>query len=144
MSYEGNFHNEASQADGLDSQAFPELKAMDPAVLFDAAFSMASAIDRGQVDDLWDGGSAAMKQLVDRDQFGETIARTRDTLGIALSRDWTAIHRKYSVDGGLPYGQYVSVEFMTYFSRGRTIPETVVYRLDEDGAWRLAAYVVRT
>ncbi|MET0581528.1 MAG: DUF4019 domain-containing protein [Pseudoxanthomonas sp.] len=142
MSYAANFLDGANEPDGLGSQPSSGLKAMDPAVLFDTALGMACSIDNGQAGQLWEGGSNAMKQVLCRDRFSEAIVLARDTLGIALSRDWTAIHRQYNADG-LPCGQYVSVEFLTYFSRGRTVPETVLFRLDDDRVWRFAAYAVR-
>lgn len=115
----------------------------DPNALLNAAAQVAQAVDREQTGALWDGASAITRKRVTRNDFIAAVQKARKPLGTVSGRAWAAVRRQSVASGGqVPAGQYASVELTTTFSSRKVARELVSFRLDEDGVWRLAGYVL--
>ena len=115
---------------------------LQPTQFLQGAESVVRMIDAGQVAEVWDGGSAVLKQAVKREAFLKQVTDIRTKLGAVSRREWVSISRQA---GGqqdkLPPGEYVSVAFVSGFAKGTT-REVVSFRRDQDGQWRVTGYVV--
>ncbi|MDO5505110.1 MAG: DUF4019 domain-containing protein [Pseudoxanthomonas suwonensis] len=134
----------APQAPAAPQQAAPSAADVDPTSLVRAALQVIQVVDRNQLGQLYDDASATAKRAVTREAFMNNVAAARQPLGAPASRVWWSVTRQVVPAGGqAPAGNYMSVRFATQFSGGRTMAELVSFRLDEDGTWRLAGYVVQ-
>ena len=137
----------ACLAPALGQQATPAsvraAAAIDPNTLANAGLQAAQLIDAGRAGEVWDGASAVAKRSIDRKQFAESLTAQRKPLGATTARRWTLVSR-HSTAGTeqLPAGTYANVEFDTRFGN-RPGHELISFRLDEDGMWRLAGYVLK-
>ena len=134
----------AQQPAAQPQQAAPQAADIDPTSLVRSALQVAQAVDQNQLAQLYDGSSATAKRAVTRDAFVSSVGAARQPLGAPTSRVWWSVTRQVIPAGGeAPAGNYMSVRFATQFAGGRTAAELVSFRLDEDGTWRLAGYVVQ-
>ncbi|HVJ38057.1 MAG TPA: DUF4019 domain-containing protein [Stenotrophomonas sp.] len=115
-----------------------------PSALRDAALTVAQAVDAGQAAQLWQSASSVARGAVTQQAFVDSVVASRKPFGKAAQRQWSDIRlRDVAVQQGAttPPGRYGSVEFDTQFG-GRKAHELVSFRLDEDGQWRFAGYVI--
>lgn len=115
-----------------------------PNALRDAALTVAQAIDAGQSAQLWQSASAVTRGAMTQQEFVTSVAKSRQPLGQSVQRQWTGITLRdvTSQQGAAKPGRYGSVDFGTTFAGNRRGHELVSFRLDEDGQWRFAGYVV--
>lgn len=137
-----------AQTPPVAAQAAPgnpvQAQAPDPGRMYVVAIAVVRAIDAGQAAQLWDSASAVTRSSVKRETFVESVARVRTPLGAASGREWISVSRQTGGgQGGLPAGNYISVELATSFAGNRTARELVSFRLDDDGTWRFTGYVLR-
>lgn len=112
--------------------------------MYVVAMSVVRAIDAGQAAQLWDAASTVTRSSVKRETFAGSVTKVRNPLGAASGREWLSVSRQTGGgQGGLPAGNYISVELATRFSGNRTARELVSFRLDDDGVWRFTGYVIR-
>lgn len=121
-----------------------QVQVPDPGRMYVVAVSVVRAIDAGQAAQLWDSASTVTRSAVKRETFVESVARVRNPLGAASGREWLSVSRQTGGgQGGLPAGNYISVELATSFAGNRMARELVSFRLDDDGIWRFTGYVLR-
>ncbi|WP_342316349.1 DUF4019 domain-containing protein [Lysobacter sp. FW306-1B-D06B] len=125
------------------TQSAPSQSTIEPNVLRDAGLRVARAVDAGKEMDLWDGSSPVMKKAVKREEFVSSVRNTRNPLGPVVSRSWVSIDLQQMSGQGFPPGQYATARSVASFAAGRSLTEIVTFRLDEDGTWRFAGYVIR-
>ncbi|HEY0335303.1 MAG TPA: DUF4019 domain-containing protein [Stenotrophomonas sp.] len=115
-----------------------------PNALRDAALTVAQAVDAGQAAQLWQSASAVTRGALQQQQFVASVAQARKPFGQPLQRQWTGITLRDvgSAQGTVKPGRYGSVDFGTTFAGNRRAHELVSFRLDEDGQWRFAGYVI--
>jgi glucose/arabinose dehydrogenase len=123
--------------------ARPAPGAIEPDAVRDAGLRVAMAVDAGQVERLWDEATAVTKKSVTRDAFIAGISRSRQGLAKAATRNWLSVRRQSGDGNALPPGLYASAEFLAEFPGKPLVRELISFRLDEDGAWRFAGYVVQ-
>jgi hypothetical protein len=139
-----------SQARGAPSapaaaaaQPAQRVAAVEPNALRDAGLRIAQAIEGQQAGQLWDSASGATKKAVTRDAFVAGVGKARNPLGQAQGREWVGVSRRRSSGGKAPPGEYANAEFLVALAGNRVAREMVSFRLDEDGIWRFAGYVIQ-
>ena len=123
-----------TEAQKLEAQASKELAARA------AAEKWLAILDAGDYGKAWDQTAKAFRNNVKREQWVESLPKTRGALGAAKSRAVEVSSYKASL-AGMPEGDYVTVRFSTSFEKKSDAQEivTLVY---EDGAWRPLGYGV--
>ena len=124
----------AAEAKKADAQAAKEAAARA------AAEKWLAVLDSGNYGKAWDQTAKAFRKNVTRQQWVESLPKTRGALGAAKSRAVEVSSYKASL-AGMPEGDYVTVRFSTSFEKKSDAQEivTLVY---EDGAWRPLGYGV--
>jgi len=110
-----------------------------------AGWQIMYLVDFGQMGDIWDHASSAMKNLVLRDEFVRQITTHRIKLGAVVERSRPDITRSVS-DGrdSAPVGLYLNVVATTRFAHEpEPLEELVSFRYDEDEVWRVVGYSLR-
>lgn len=110
-----------------------------------AAKQVIQLVDANRTGEVWDGASAAMKRVVQRDEFIRQITIDRNRLGAPGARGAAAISRaQYPAGTQVPEGMYVNVAMQTKFANApQPVRELVSFRLDEDKTWRVSGYSLR-
>ncbi len=123
-----------AEAQKTEAQAFKELAARG------AAEKWLAILDAGDYGKAWDQTAKAFREKVKREQWVESLPKSRGALGAAKSRSVEVSSFKPSLPG-MPDGDYVTVRFSTNFEKKNDAQElvTLVY---EDGAWRPLGYGV--
>ncbi len=105
-----------------------------------AAEKWLAILDAGDYGKAWDQTAKAFRDNVKREQWVESLPKTRGALGAVKSRSVEVSSFKPSLPG-MPEGDYVTVRFATNFEKKNDAQElvTLVY---EDGAWRPLGYGV--
>ena len=124
----------AADAQKTEAQALKELAARA------AAEKWLAILDAGDYGKAWDQTAKAFRDNVKREQWVESLPKTRGALGAAKSRTVEVASFKPSLPG-MPDGDYVTVRFSTNFEKRDDARElvTLVY---EEGAWRPLGYGV--
>jgi len=124
--------------------AAPARADIAPNALRDAALTVAQAVDAGQTAQLWQGATAVTRQTLQQPQFVASVAQARKPFTQPVQRQWTGISLRdvATAQGAATPGRYGSVDFVTTFAGNRRAHELVSFRLDEDGQWRFAGYVI--
>jgi len=107
-----------------------------------AGWEVMYMMDFGQMGEIWDAASQAMKNAVPREGFVGQMVADRVRLGALVERGSPSITRSSS-DGstGVPAGLYINVMSMTRFTNQATpLRELVSFRFDEDRIWRVTGY----
>lgn len=110
-----------------------------------AARQVLALVDAGDVGEVWDGASGAIRRIVPREEFVRQVTLDRARLGTPLSRGEPTLRReRFSGGGPVPQGDYLNIAFITRFS-GASPPvrELVSFRFDEDQVWRVSGYSLR-
>lgn len=115
-----------------------------PTVLRDASLAAAQAVDAGQAAQLWQSASQVTRGAIQQKAFVAALVQARRPFGQPVRRQWTAINlRDVTVQQGTAKpGRYGNVDFDTLFADNQRGHELVTFRLDEDGQWRFAGYVI--
>ena len=123
-----------AEAQKTEAQAAKELAARA------AAEKWLAILDAGDYGKAWDQSAKAFRENVKREQWVESLPKTRGALGAVKSRSVEVSSFKPSLPG-MPDGDYVTVRFSTNFEKKNDAQEivTLVY---EDGAWRPLGYGV--
>lgn len=110
-----------------------------------AAKQVLAMVDAGDVGEVWDGASGAIRRIVPREEFVRQVTRDRARLGKPLSRGEAVLRREHFPGGGpVPQGDYLNIAFATRFSGApQPLRELVSFRFDEDQVWRVSGYSLR-
>ena len=124
----------SAEAQKMEAQALKELAARA------AAEKWLAILDAGDYGKAWDQTAKAFRDNVKREQWVESLPKTRGALGAVKSRSAEVSSFKPSLPG-MPEGDYVTVRFATSFEKKNDAQElvTLVY---EGGAWRPLGYGV--
>lgn len=110
-----------------------------------AAGQVLALVDAGDVGEVWDGASGAIRRIVPREEFIRQVTRDRVRLGKPLLRGEATLRREHFPGGGpVPQGDYLNIAFATRFSGApQPVRELVSFRFDEDQVWRVSGYSLR-
>lgn len=115
---------------------------VDPNSVGKWALQAIALIELGEMVQVWDGASTAMKGELKRDAFVTGVQTARKGLGTATAREWLQVSRQFGDGKEVPAGEYVSAEFLVRYAQGASRVEMVTFRRDQDGIWRFMGYVV--
>jgi hypothetical protein len=88
-------------------------------------------IDAAHYQAVWDSAAPFLKAKIDKGQFVADIQKTRQSLGMIKTRDWSSVTRlQYAGAGGIPDGLYANVDFSTALSDGRVVFELLSFQLE--------------
>ncbi len=123
-----------AEAKKTEAQASKELAARG------AAEKWLALLDAGDYGAAWDQTAKAFREKVKREQWVESLPKSRGALGAVKSRTVEVSSFKPSLPG-MPEGDYVTVRFSSNFEKKSDAQElvTLVY---EGGAWRPLGYGV--
>ena len=124
----------AAEAKKAEAQAAKEAAART------AAEKWLAVLDSGNYGKAWDQTAKAFRKNVTRQQWVESLPKTRGALGAAKSRAVEVSSYKASL-AGMPEGDYVTVRFSTNFEKKDDAQELVTL-VHEGGAWRPLGYGV--
>ena len=121
-----------TEAQKAETQAAKELAARA------AAEKWLAILDAGDYGTAWDQAAKAFRDNVKREQWVESLPKTRGVLGAVKSRSAEVSSFKPSLPG-MPEGDYVTVRFSTNFEKRNDAQElvTLVY---EGGVWQPLGY----
>ncbi|MGV8932074.1 MAG: DUF4019 domain-containing protein [Luteimonas sp.] len=110
-----------------------------------AALQVMQMVDSNRIGEIWDGASATMKGLVNKDDFIKQITIDRNKLGKAAARGKPAVSRsQFPAGAKVPEGLYLNVAVPTTFANSpKPVRELVSFRLDADKTWRVSGYSLR-
>ncbi len=140
------------QAAGAQQPAMEQLTpeqraalARQDADMTQAALQVLQLVDGNRIGEVWDGASAAMKQMVGRDEFIKQVTIDRNRLGAVASRGTPEVSRSlFRAGQQVPEGLYINVRSATRFAgSAEPVRELVSFRLDEDRVWRVSGYSLR-
>lgn len=103
-----------------------------------AAEQWLAVLDSGDYGKAWDGSARRFRENVTRQQWVDSLPKTRGALGAMKSRRAETASYKSSLPG-MPDGDYVTVGFSTSFDKKDDAREMVTL-VFEDGAWRPLGY----
>lgn len=138
----------ASAAQPAMEELTPEQRAAlakQDADMSQAALQVMQLVDGNRIGEVWDGASAAMKQVVNRDEFIKQVTIDRNRLGAVTSRAAPEVSRSlFRAGQQVPEGLYINVRSATTFAGNpQPVRELVSFRLDEDRVWRVSGYSLR-
>ena len=99
-----------------------------------------AVVDAGDYGKAWDQSARRFRENVTRQQWSESLPKTRGALGAMKTRRVEVASYKPSLPG-MPEGDYVTVRFSTRFEKKDEAQELVTL-VFEDGAWRPLGYGV--
>jgi hypothetical protein len=103
-----------------------------------AAEQWLALLDAGDYGKAWDGCARAFRERVTRQQWVDSLPKTRGALGAMRTRRVEVSSFKASLPG-MPDGDYVTVRFSTNFEKKEDAQELVTL-VHEGGAWRPLGY----
>lgn len=104
--------------------------------------SWLTLVDSGKYAESWDEAAQFFKAAVTKDQWQAMLHATRDPLGKLVSRTVKSANYTKTLPGA-PDGEYVVIQYDTYFEHKQSAVETVVPMLDKDGKWRISGYFIK-
>ena len=116
----------------------PEVDLQAITLTWETAEKWLAILDAGDYGKAWDQAAKAFRENVKREQWVESLPKTRGALGAAKSRIVEVSSFKPSLPG-MPAGDYVTVRFSTNFEKKNDAQELVTL-VFEDGAWRPLGY----
>ncbi|MGZ8273889.1 MAG: DUF4019 domain-containing protein [Burkholderiaceae bacterium] len=103
-----------------------------------AAEKWLAIVDSGEYGTAWDQSARRFRENVTRQQWMESLPKTRGALGAMKSRRVEVASYKSSLSG-MPDGDYVTVRFSSNFDKKDDAQEMVTL-VFEDGTWRPLGY----
>jgi hypothetical protein len=96
------------------------------------------ALDAGRHAESWDNAAAVMKEGRSLADWVRDVAAPRETFGKSVMRELERKEFSTSVRGG-PSGKYVTLKYLTQFTKAPPVYETILLVLEQDH-WRIAGY----
>jgi Protein of unknown function (DUF4019) len=97
-------------------------------------------VDDGQYDQSWTEASKTFQSATTKEDWSKKAQADRTFMGSKLARKLKEVKPVNAVKG-LPSGQYIQVKYQSSYTNKKQALETVV-AVNEDGNWRVAAYIV--
>lgn len=125
--------------------AAPVSENINPGQIYAGAISALQQIDRGDLGAIWDNSSEVTRRSTTKSNFINSVRQLRRPLGAPKYRQWqTVTWQKVKIKNVKnAYNIFVSVRFVTNFTRRAMVNEMVSFRLDRDGSWRFTGYVIQ-
>jgi Protein of unknown function (DUF4019) len=111
-------------------------------VALPSAETWLTMVDEGSYADSWNQAAGYFKGAVKQEKWQETLQALRKPLGKVISREVKSKSYHTSLPGA-PDGEYVVIQFETFFENKKTTVETVTPMMDRDGKWRVSGYFIK-
>jgi len=99
-------------------------------------------IDNSQYAKSWETAAELFKNAVGKEQWNQSLNAVRKPLGKVMKR--TVRSKQYTTSlPGAPDGEYVVIQYETFFENKKSSVETVTLMLDMDGKWRVSGYYIK-
>ncbi|HDZ62357.1 MAG TPA: DUF4019 domain-containing protein [Nitrospirae bacterium] len=112
------------------------------AAAVEAADKWLALVDNSQYTESWSEAADYFKNVIDKEQWKQTLTSVRDPLGKTISRKIKSTKYMTEVPGA-PDGEYVVIQYETSFENKKNSIETVTPMLDKDGVWRVSGYYIK-
>jgi hypothetical protein len=99
-------------------------------------------VDNGNFEASWEATSEIFKKDGDLPMWRANLENTYETYGRCRSRTMREALFKRRLPGG-GQGYFVVIQYDSEFERKSDVRETVTPKLEEDGHWRVAGYILR-
>ncbi|MDQ3748894.1 MAG: DUF4019 domain-containing protein, partial [Acidobacteriota bacterium] len=107
-----------------------------------AAEHWLALIDNDDADESWNQAASLFKTAVTSEQWKSSLDAAQAPLGKVVSRKLKS--KQYAKElPGAPDGEYVVIEYETFFEKKKNGTETIVPMKDTDGEWRISGYFVK-
>jgi hypothetical protein len=107
-----------------------------------SAESWLTMVDEGSYADSWNQAAGYFKGAVKQEKWQDTLQLLRKPLGKVISREVKSKSYHTSLPGA-PDGEYVVIQFETFFENKKSVVETVTPMMDRDGKWRVSGYFIK-
>ncbi|MCK5505381.1 MAG: DUF4019 domain-containing protein [Thermodesulfovibrionia bacterium] len=107
-----------------------------------AAESWLRLVDGGQYSESWEQAAEYFRAIMKQQAWEDSIRPLRESLGKVVTRTLKAQQYTTTMPGA-PDGEYVVVQFETFFENKKFAVETVTPMVDEDGVWRVSGYYIK-
>jgi uncharacterized protein DUF4019 len=104
--------------------------------------SWIALVDSGKYAQSWDEAAQFFRAAVTKEQWQGMLHATREPLGKLVSRTVKSANYTKTLPGA-PDGEYVVIQYDTFFEHKQSAVETVVPMLDKDGKWRVSGYFIK-
>jgi hypothetical protein len=111
-------------------------------VALPSAETWLTMVDEGSYADSWNQAAGYFKGAVKQEKWQETLQALRKPLGKVISREVKSKSYHTSLPGA-PDGEYVVIQFETFFENKKATVETVTPMMDRDGKWRVSGYFIK-
>lgn len=107
-----------------------------------AAGKWLGMVDAGNYAQSWEEASETFRNAVSQEQWQQSLETERKPLGKLFLRRVKSKTYTTSVPGA-PDGEYVIIQFDTFFEHKTSALETVTPMRQQDGKWRVSGYSIR-
>lgn len=107
-----------------------------------AAKNWLKLVDDREYDKSWQEAANYFKRRITKEEWQRTMNSQREPFGDNISRSVRSKQYRTSLPG-VPDGQYVVIQYQSFFENKKDAIETVTPMLDEDGKWRVSGYFIR-
>jgi hypothetical protein len=111
-------------------------------VALPSAETWLTMVDKGSYADSWNQAAGYFKGAVKQEKWQDTLQLLRKPLGKVISREVKSKSYHTSLPGA-PDGEYVVIQFETFFENKKSVVETVTPMMDRDGKWRVSGYFIK-
>ncbi len=99
-------------------------------------------VDTGRYAESWEQTAGYFKTSITKEAWQKYFQWLREPLGRPISRKM--ISCKYTTSlPRVPKGEYVVIQYISFFEKKRDVVETVTPVLDKDGKWRVSGYFIK-
>jgi len=99
-------------------------------------------VDAGRYGESWEQAANTFRTNIAKDAWLMYFRSLREPLGRMVSREMISASYTKSLPGA-PKGEYVVIQYSTFFEKRRFSIETVTPMRDEDGVWRVSGYQIK-
>ena len=108
----------------------------------EASRAWLTLVDNGKYAESWEEAAHYFRDALSKELWHQSLSAVRKPLGKVVKR--TVKSKQYATSlPGAPDGEYVVIQYETYFANKKSSIETITPMLDKDGKWRVSGYYIR-
>jgi hypothetical protein len=108
----------------------------------EAAQKWLALVDQGEYGKSWETASDYFRGAGTEKQWQQALTAVRSPLGKVTTRKLKSKQYATSLPGA-PDGEYVVIQFETYFEKKKSSIETITPMKERDGSWRVSGYYIK-
>ena len=98
--------------------------------------------DSGRYSESWKTAAELFRNAISKEQWSQSLNAVRKPLGKVIKRSLKSKQYATSLPGA-PDGDYVVIQYETFFEKKKTAIEIVTPMLEKDGKWRVSGYYIK-